>query len=312
MIWKLKTVLAILTVILLLQSTLYAEVAISKTEYLYRLGSEGYVYVSVFVDGVEEEGVIYVKVEDSIIEESIVAVNEFNELLPTELVDSDVVIIYNVGNSGKVIVSYVARAASIREAYIDVVISPGGPSKVLLPKSSALLYINGSADVSFTDTTITLTYSKGGTYLISYIPLTFIGNMTSPVVNTTVVASYPSWYAIPLLLGASLVGVIYYLLRRRRLGAEEVELLRYDVETLKSEIDERDIEILRVVSLKELTISGLARELGLSKSVAWRRIRKLSHLKLIATTDVNGKTYIKVTPLGREVLERISKKQDKP
>ncbi|MEM1601474.1 MAG: winged helix-turn-helix domain-containing protein, partial [Sulfolobales archaeon] len=82
-----------------------------------------------------------------------------------------------------------------------------------------------------------------------------------------------------------------------------------DVRTLKSEIDERDIEILRVVSTKELTISGLARELGLSKSVAWRRIRKLSHLKLITTTDVGGKTYIKVTPLGREVLEGISKKE---
>lgn len=306
---KLKTVLAILIITLLMQSALYAEVTTSRTEYLYRLSSEGYVYVSVFVGGVEEEGIIYVKVEDSIIEESIVAVNEFNELLPTELVDDDIVLIYNVGNSGKVIVSYVARAASIREAYMDVIISPGGPSKVLLPKSSALLYLNGSADVSFTDTTITLTYSRGGTYLISYIPLTFIGNTTSPVVNTTVVAPHPSWYPIPLLLGASLIGVVYYLLRRRRPSTEGgVELLRYDVETLKSEIDERDIEILRAVSVKELTISGLARELGLSKSVAWRRIRKLCRLKLIAATDVNGKTYVEVTPLGRKVLEGISKK----
>ncbi|MEM1709651.1 MAG: winged helix-turn-helix domain-containing protein [Sulfolobales archaeon] len=310
MIWKLKIMLTILTITLLLQPALHAEVNTSRTEYLYRLGSEGYAYVSVFIDGVREEGIIYVKVEDSIIEESIVAVNEFNELLPAELVDGDIVIIYNIGNSEKVIVNYVARAATIREAYIDVVISPGGPSKVLLPKSSALLYLNGSADVSFTDTAITLTYSRGGTYLISYIPLTFIGNTTSPIVNATAVASPPPWYPIPLLLGASLAGVIYYLLRRRKPSAgEEVELLEYDVRTLKSEIDERDIEILRVVSTKELTISGLARELGLSKSVAWRRIRKLSHLKLITTTDVGGKTYIKVTPLGREVLEGISKKE---
>lgn len=312
---KAKTYLLISISILLLVGVIYAEATAPKVSYSYKLSSEGYIYAAIFIDNLEDQYIIYVKVEESIVEESLVAINEFNDLLPAELVDSNLILIYNVYNSRKVIVSYVARAANISGTHIDVVITPGGPSKILLPRSSALLYFNGSAGISFTDTTITLTYDDGGTYLISYIPLTFVSNLTTPTTNKTAEQTYWLQLLTPYLLGASLIslGLAYYILRHYRTAhpkvrEEGVELPEYDVETLRSEVDERDIEVLKAIVAKELTISGLARELRLSKSVVWRRIRKLSHLKLITTTDVNGKTYIKVTSLGMKVLEEASRK----
>lgn len=313
---KFKIYLLVLTSLLLIGVT-SAEATTLKISYSYRLGLEGYIYTTIFIDDVEDQHIIYVKVEESVVEESLVVINEFNDLLPAELVGSDLLLIYNINNSRRIIVSYVARAASIGEVYINAVITPNGPSKVFLPRSSALLYFNGSADISFTDTTITLTYNEGGTYLISYIPLIFISNvsnLTTPITitNKTVEQTPGPQPIIPYLLGASLAflsSLAYYMLRRRRVrhskvGKEDVEQL--EIEALRSEVDERDIEILKAIAAKELTISGLARELKLSKSVAWRRIRKLSHLKLITTADVNGKTYIKLTSLGRKILEGVS------
>ncbi len=312
-----RVLLAAFIAVLVLAGALYAEAVMPDVEYLYRLGSEGFAHVTVLIDGVEGEYVIYVKVEESIIEESVVAVDEFNDVLLTKLVDGDILIVHNVNGSKRVIINYVAMAGRIKGAYVDVLITPSGPSKVLLPRSSALLYFNGSADVSFTDTTIVITYNSGGAYLISYIPSSFMVNLTSPTTHTPVAEQQPpsvtqlltTYLYVLTFLPISAV-LAYYLIRRRRArpAGVSVESPEYDVETLTTEVDERDVEVLSAAMTKELTISGLARELRLSKSVAWRRIRKLSNLKLITTVDVNGKTYIKVTPLGVKVLEEVSKK----
>ncbi|MEM0453677.1 MAG: winged helix-turn-helix domain-containing protein [Sulfolobales archaeon] len=316
---KFREMLLIIVIIFSLINIQYINATSHQLNYVYRFSAEGYVYVTVLVDNVVDEYIIYVPVEESIVEESLVIVDEFNELLPAELADSYLLLIYNVNNSKKVVINYVIKVADIKGGYVNAIISPGGPSKIYLPRSSALLYFNGSADVSITDNTIVLTYEDGGKYLISYIPPNFIGDLTTTSTNVTVATdSLPQtwiyfllpylYYLVP--LGVSVIGVsLIYYLRRRRKAEESIEApAEYDVTTLRSEVDERDVEILKAALTKELTISGLARELGLSKSVAWRRIRKLSNLKLVTTTDVNGKIYIKVTRLGKEIVEKSDKK----
>ncbi len=74
-------------------------------------------------------------------------------------------------------------------------------------------------------------------------------------------------------------------------------------ETLEAAaLDERDITLLDLISKKETTISGLAKKAGLSKSVVWRRIRKLSNLGLIHREDVGAKTLLKITDSGLKAL----------
>ncbi len=71
-----------------------------------------------------------------------------------------------------------------------------------------------------------------------------------------------------------------------------------------SSVDERDVEILKALKDERLTISGLARKVGLSKSVIWRRVRKLADLGLINRVDEGGKTYLSLTKSGREFLNK--------
>lgn len=71
-----------------------------------------------------------------------------------------------------------------------------------------------------------------------------------------------------------------------------------------SNVDERDIEILKALKDEKLTISGLARKVGLSKSVIWRRVRKLADLGLINKVDEGGKTYLSLTKSGEEFLSK--------
>lgn len=314
---KFKWLLATFIFMALLINVSCVDASPRQLNYLYRFSVEGYAYVTVFVGDISDEYVIHVPIEESVVRESLIVIDEFNELLPTEFVDSYLLLIYNINSSDRVVINYVAKVADIRDGFVSASISPGGPSKVYLPKASALVYFNGSANISITESAISLSFGDGGRYVISYIPLTILESLTTTaVVNETKAtdSSYLVWlyvilpylyYVIPIGALLTLTAVAYYLFRRRK--SEEAELPKYDVETIKSEVDERDIEILKAVMIKELTISGLARELGLSKSVVWRRIRKLAHLKLITTTDVNGKIYIKVTPLGKELAERDGK-----
>ncbi len=68
------------------------------------------------------------------------------------------------------------------------------------------------------------------------------------------------------------------------------------------ELDERDYEILKALKESTETISSLARKLGLSKSVVWRRVQKLLRLGLISKEDKGGRTYLSITEEGLKRL----------
>jgi len=106
----------------------------------------------------------------------------------------------------------------------------------------------------------------------------------------------------------AIIGVLVAVLMRRR-GAALVPSGGARGEggegfVFSGEVDERDIEILKALKNDKLTISGLARKVGLSKSVIWRRVRKLSELNLINRVDEGGRTYLFLTEKGEELLSQ--------
>ncbi|MEB3772939.1 MAG: winged helix-turn-helix domain-containing protein [Desulfurococcales archaeon] len=132
-------------------------------------------------------------------------------------------------------------------------------------------------------------------------------NQESSTTSTTTLASpktSPSkggsnlYYAI-LVAILVIIGLAYYLYKNktpREPGPAEPRLI-------DSQLDDRDLLLLKLISRGGHNISSLARESGLSKSVVWRRIKKLEDLGLIETSKGIGKVDLSLTDKGRRVLE---------
>ncbi len=96
-----------------------------------------------------------------------------------------------------------------------------------------------------------------------------------------------------------IIGLAYYLHKNKtpgKPGPAEPRLI-------DSQLDDRDLLLLNLISRGGHNISSLARESGLSKSVVWRRIKKLEDLGLIETSKGIGKVDLTLTDKGRRVLE---------
>ncbi len=96
-----------------------------------------------------------------------------------------------------------------------------------------------------------------------------------------------------------IIGLAYYLYKNKtpqEPGPAEPRLM-------DSQLDDRDLLLLKLISRGGHNISSLARESGLSKSVVWRRIKKLEDLGLIETSKGIGKVDLTLTDKGRRVLE---------
>ncbi len=130
---------------------------------------------------------------------------------------------------------------------------------------------------------------------------------TTPSTTTT---PKPSGPAIPTGLIAGVVAaivaasIIASLLRRRPRTAQATSV---PMEVIREELDERDAEILKALSEESMNISALAKKLGLSKSVVWRRANKLSRLGLISKVEEGGKVILKITNEGIKALDNILK-----
>ncbi|MCD6428495.1 MAG: winged helix-turn-helix transcriptional regulator [Desulfurococcales archaeon] len=139
---------------------------------------------------------------------------------------------------------------------------------------------------------------------------------TKPSKITSATAPPPSgeqnwgaYVAIVVALVVIIAVVLVAMARRRKGGAASAGIGGLPSEgpsglIVEGNIDERDVEILRALKDEKLTISGLARKVGLSKSVIWRRVRKLADLGLINKVDEGGKTYLSLTRSGEEFLSK--------
>ncbi len=72
--------------------------------------------------------------------------------------------------------------------------------------------------------------------------------------------------------------------------------------TYRGELDERDRTILKALSEKPMSISELARSLGLSKSTVWRRVRRLERNGYVKTREEGNKTIIELTDKARREI----------
>ncbi len=72
--------------------------------------------------------------------------------------------------------------------------------------------------------------------------------------------------------------------------------------TYRGELDERDRTILRALAEKPMSISELARSLGLSKSTVWRRVRRLERNGYVRTREEGNKTIIELTDKARREI----------
>jgi len=106
------------------------------------------------------------------------------------------------------------------------------------------------------------------------------------------------------LIALAVVAVIVIIALKTRGGSRSGEAITVSAGELISakELDERDYEILKALKGSTETISSLARKLGLSKSVVWRRVQKLVRLGLISKEDKGGRTYLSITEEGLRKL----------
>ncbi len=430
------TVLAlIITLPLVILSTLTPTVLAQSLTYTYRLDSSGVATVTIIATNLSGLYTYQLRLDRGVIPETVSIVNATTgEPVPTNLT-GDVLTIYLMNMTSSVIITYTAVVGNLTaEGYVDAVVSPQGPSNIVLPNGAALLYFNGSPSITMKGSVIVLTYSTAGTYEVRYLlppppttttttkpitttttttatttttptktsttptttkttttPKTTTASVTtttcttpsttsttttsikttlttsktsittatkttlttttkaathavtstksmttslttnktitkstttptksitttSPATSksvTTTTTPKPSGPTIPTGLIAGVVAaivaasIIASLIRRR--GARSTQAASVPMEIVKEELDERDAEILKALKEESMNISALAKKLGLSKSVVWRRANKLSRLGLITKVEEGGKVVLRITDEGIRALEELFK-----
>ncbi len=390
---------AVLTVLLALLtvSPLLGAQTLATGTYVYALGTDGSADVNIIVSNVTGQAIIYVKVDPGILPESLVAVDEKGNIVPTSIIGSTVVQAIPANQSTQLFIRYEAIVGESSGGMVKDIISPGGPATIRLPAGAALLYFNGTpSSIKMIGNQIVIEYSSAGTYEIEFTlpppttsttsatttatPATTTTTTTSstvstttqttstrptstttstavtttstsrPATSTTIQTTVPSTTSSIITQSTSTTGAatktsttssttrstqasssttatkpmsgqsnmtwVYALvaaviviviiaaaaLRSRRTprgGSPATgvgELIRAE------ELDERDYEILKALKEGTETISSLARKLGLSKSVVWRRVQKLLRLGLISKEDKGGRTYLSITEEGLRKL----------
>jgi len=400
-------VLVALLALLTAPQLLEAQAVVSGT-YVYTLGSDGSADVSIIVSNVSGQTTIYVKVDPGILPESLVAVDERGDIVPTSVVSSTIVQAIPANQSTQLFIRYEAIVGNASGGLVRDIITPGGPATVRLPAGAGLLYFNGTpSSIKMIGNQIVIEYPSAGTYEIEFTlpppqtttpskttttPATTTATTTTtptttsttkptttttatvtkitstttttsitttstprsttststtkatptssitatPTTPTTSSSTTPStttvvpttttkaqqttqtgsstvtkpqpsqgnvtWvYAlIVIVIVVAIIAVAALRSRRATSGGSSAtgvgELVRAE------ELDERDYEILRTLKEGTETISSLARKLGLSKSVVWRRVQKLLRLGLISKEDRGGRTYLSVTEEGLRKL----------
>ncbi|BES80909.1 Lrp/AsnC family transcriptional regulator [Pyrodictium abyssi] len=80
-----------------------------------------------------------------------------------------------------------------------------------------------------------------------------------------------------------------------------------EVELAQAALDERDIAILELLdSNGPMGVSEIARRLGLNKSTAWRKLRKLTNMNIVERITQNGRPLYR---LRRETAATGEKQQ---
>ena len=94
--------------------------------------------------------------------------------------------------------------------------------------------------------------------------------------------------------GAVAAYAAYRVARRRAGGVGDVEIA--------SGLDDRDMMILETLSGGELSLSEIARRVGLNKSVVWRRVNRMMREGYLERRVVKGRTLYRLTVKGLKAV----------
>lgn len=317
----------------------YAESALPNVRCVYRLDYRGMADVTVIVNATGQD---YVKLnlEPGFVEGTLTVYTENGTPLYFN-VSNNVVTIYTYGQVNMLIAEYLAQVGNIsEEVIINATIHPQGPASVFLPQGTALTYVTGDPDINFMNGSIVLLFSKPGTYLIEYavIPPTQSTATSSSTSSTTVVTTTTSGGSLststtrvttqststqsseshlssttnsntgpssqqlgqylPFIGLAALVAAIvaFLLIKSLRKHPTITE------PEVTSGLDDRDIAILSALVGGELSLSDLARKVGLNKSVVWRRVNRMMREGYLERRVVKGKTMYRLTEKGLRAI----------
>ena len=394
---RILTPAALTALLILLTASIPSEAQTLVTgTYVYTLGTDGSADVNIIVSNVAGQATIYVKVDPGILPESLVAVDEKGNIVPTSIVSSTVVQAIPANQSTQLFIRYEAIVGEVSGGLVKDIIAPGGPATIRLPAGAALLYFNGTpSSIKMVGNQIVIEYSSAGTYEIEFtlpppptttastttttttattsttptsstttstttpptttstrptsttttsvtsvtttstphsttststtqttVATTTSRTTTTPATSTTVPTTVtktqqstqissstvtkttqPSQgnmtWAYALIVIAIVTAIVVVIASRSRRASHSGSSAVGGGELIRAEeLDERDYEILRTLKEGTETISSLARKLGLSKSVVWRRVQKLLRLGLISKEDKGGRTYLSITEEG--------------
>ena len=275
---------------------------------VYKLYIDGTASVTLFLNVPINTNVVNVSLEPGYIDGSALALTPNGTPLYVDIVRSMARIeVYNL--TSKIIFTYNAYLGNVSENTLVVdLIHLNSAGLIILPKEAALVNASGSPQVSLSNSSISLTYLKPGTYKVVFAILPPISSTTSQVsvggssitqaVNTGrklgFSSRFYSWLIGSLIILAAAVLAYFFIRRYSRMQVRE-----FSIET---GLDERDLMILKALREGNKSVSELSRALGLNKSVVWRRVKRLRSLGFLSMRVEKGKTIYGLTDLGIKAL----------
>ncbi len=200
---------------------------------------------------------------------------------------------------------------------IDYVIIPPSATRttsITTPQSSSVTHITSStastatrtphSTVVSTPSTKTTGASPSGTETTTATPATHSSIPVTPSQKSSLHTSksmqvpgpYPYvWGGVAAACVAGAIAVAYASRKLRRGGGIG------DVE-VTSGLDERDMMILESLSGGELSLSEIARRVGLNKSVVWRRVNRMMREGYLERRVVKGRTLYRLTVKGLKAV----------
>ncbi len=307
----------------------FTVVASFNARYIYRLDYRGMADITVIVNATGQD---YVKLslEPGFVDGTLTVYTENGTPLYFN-VSNGVATIYTYGQVNMLIAEYLAQVGNVsEEVIVNATIHPQGPASVFLPRGTALTYVTGNPDINFMNGSIVLLFSKPGTYSIEYavIPPTQTTAATSSTAHSSVITGSESSSTqittqsfethsstssrssnstspqqqlsqyLPFigLAVAAAAAVAFMLIKslRRRPAITEPEVT--------SGLDDRDLAILSALAGGELSLSDIARKVGLNKSVVWRRVNRMMREGYLERRVVKGRTMYRLTEKGLRAI----------
>ncbi len=298
-----------------------------NARYIYRLDYRGTADVTVIVNATGQD-YVRLSLEPGFVDGTLTVYTENGTPLYFNVSDG-IVTIYTYGQVGMLIAEYLAQVGNIsEEVIVNATIHPQGPASVFLPQGTALTYVTGDPDINFVNGSIVLLFSKPGTYSIEYAVIpptqTTAATTSGTAPSSTIISSESSTtqvttqssethssisssstspqqqlsHYLPFIgfavVAAAIVAFLLIKLLRGRPTITEPEVT--------SGLDDRDLAILSTLAGGELSLSDIARKVGLNKSVVWRRVNRMMREGYLERRVVKGRTMYRLTEKGLRAI----------